>query len=153
MPRFRASVVRAAPLQIQLTAGEKQLEVLGWYIFAEGASGAISRPVLTRPSKPGVSTGTDRSRIYALDSPGEYATATVLTSFASAPSLPLLETHTVPAPVVYEERWANGVVIEPGETVLLYAATDRSGQSLPALEGEPEKGGLVWTGDIEWREL
>ncbi len=154
MPRFRAGVVRAAPLMIQLTAGSKQLEVLGWWAFTEGQGGAVSRPVLSRPSKPGLSPTAHPAR-PALDAPGTTATADVLTSFYSSPSLPDVKVFSHQAPLLVEERWevGSGVIVEPGESVLLYSLTERTGEVLPGVDGEFDKGGQEWTADIEWREL
>lgn len=144
MARFRAGVVRAAPLEIQLTAGSRQLEILGWWAFTEGTSGATSIPVLTRPSKPGVALITGTPTIEAIDSPGEFATATFLSEFNSEPSTPDVKVFSYAAPLLCEERWevGNGVVVMPGESVLLYAQ----------VEGELERNHQEWTADIEWRE-
>lgn len=148
MALFRAGAERAAPLLIQITAGEKQVEILGWWAYTEGISGPFSRPILTRPSRPGVST-LDEDVIEALDSPGVIATAEVLTRFTFPPSLPSPDYSrtSFPFPLLFETRWemGGGVIVPPGECVLLYA------QAAKPLRNEVS--GVEWTGQIEWREL
>lgn len=147
MPHFRAEVVRAAPLWIQLTAGEKGVRIVGWEASTETTFGAVSRPVLTRPSKPGVFRDTNRNVHYALDNPSLAATATVLTEFSEPPSLPEVSPISSGLPIGFEMRMtpAQAVVVDPGESVLLYAAV--------WVESDNDRIYQGWSASLEWEEL
>lgn len=134
--KYRGSVSGAAPLEIQLTASANHpVYVTGFFACGENASGSASKPVLTRPSTPGTGTGT----AVALSQSTPAATATLVTSFSGAPSLPAVNVGAFNLPI--RLRWTASpgqeFVLGVGGSGLLYAYAS---------------GGHTWSGELHWEE-
>jgi hypothetical protein len=132
---FKGGVSGAAPLQVQLSMPANSVgRVLDYAAAGENAVGSASRPVLSRPSTLGSGSGT------AVPMDG-YSTAqgVVVTSFSSAPTLPVVGSGALNLPI--RVRWAapreQSFVIYGGGGALLYAAAS---------------GGHAWTGSMIWEE-
>lgn len=134
--KYKGSVSGAAPLEIQLTASSSHPVFLtGFFVCGENASGSASKPALTRPSIPGTGSGT----AVAISPSSPAASATLITSFSGAPSLPAVNVGAFNLPI--RLRWTAGFgqefVIGVGSSGLLYAAAG---------------GGHSWSGEITWEE-
>lgn len=141
MPRFTGAAYDSAPLLIQL---KSTVSGAGSYatVFAVKAetqtdSGTVSRPILFRPSVPGVpiaSTTGVRGRV-----PGESPSVVLATSFTANPGIPIVNSGSFPLPI--RISWMvppeAGWVISGGGAIVLYAV----GSS-----------GATWSGSLSWEE-
>lgn len=134
MGLFSAAVSGATPLKIQLTpAATRSALVVEAFACGETNAGTASRPVLVRPPTAGTGSGTATPRY-----PGDVSTSSVVTSFVTSPSLPLLTTLTkLPIRFHYVAPKVGGLVVSGSVALLFYAAAV----------------GHAWTGDLVWEEL
>lgn len=150
MPLFRCHVERRSPLAIQLTAGPGGATVLGWDALGEDETGQTTRPVLYRPSTPGIGRASEETAVVVcLDRDGRVAsTAEIITVFSIFPSLPEGSQRSGFLPYLSSAR-GRDVWVPPGETVVLYAATDFEGSIADTAEAPIVH---VWSGSLEWTE-
>lgn len=136
MARFSVEVADQAPLLVQIKSiPSGYCSVFAAQTAGQNASGSTSRPVLYRPSAPGVGTGQIaeiRGRV-----PGETPASECLTSFTSSPSLPTVNvgSFNLPIRVSWMTDPINGIIISNGGALALYQA---------ATGGHVLNGGLSW---------
>jgi hypothetical protein len=134
--RYKGGISGASPLEIQLSADATHpLYVVGFSAMGENASGSASKPVLTRPSSPGVGTGS----ALPLSPSSPTASGSLVTSFSSPPSLPSVNVGAFNLPL--RLRW----MASPGQEVVL-------GVSGSLLLYAYASGGHTWSGELLWEE-
>jgi hypothetical protein len=138
MSCFRAGIEGADPLLAQLETSTVTAEITGFDGGGDNALGATSRPIIYRPSSPGVWDGFHPiapTRINGL-APADSVFVTV---FFSPPSIPTLPTSSVKVPLNLSVRMplGQGLVVLPGGPVVVYANTT---------------GGHTWTANLIWEE-
>jgi hypothetical protein len=135
--RWAADAFNAAPLLIQLTSGATNSAIIiGAKATGESDTGTASRPVLYRPSTLG--TGVDiQPRRFG--QPPYAPTSTLITTFATSPSTPVVNLGAGPVPI--RTTWMtdkdNGIVIALGGAICLYANA---------------AGGHLWSGEMIFEE-
>jgi hypothetical protein len=135
LSQFRGFVSSVAPLLIQIGSGSTTALITEFSAQGENFVGAASRPTLSRPSTPGVGTGT----ALALDPAHPAAAAAIVTNFSTLPSLPTPTSGAFNLPI--RMRWVapprQAFVVQPSAYALLYAVGS---------------GGHLWSGEISWVE-
>ena len=153
MALFQVTVRGRSPLSIQLTApSDASIRVAGWSVLGDGAFGKTSRPVLYRPSSPGVARASEETAIVScLSQDGKSSpAAAVATAFSVPPSTPETFQSTAALPYRSSERFHPGIEVLPKESIVLYAATDFEAGSLENTEALPNHS---WSGTLTWEEL
>lgn len=143
MGRFIGSTSNADPLLIQLEAVSKVDVVVAFSACGENQAGFTTRPTISRPDIPGTASSAGTAVIY---SPSGVASGSeLLTSFATAPSLPApgeaISGPRLPLRVHWQADPRNGFVVPLGGFICLSAIT-----------GSGVFGGHTWMGELVWEE-
>lgn len=137
MALFKIGARAAGPLKIQLgTPATIIAEVRGIVAGGDNATGAASRPLLTRPSTAGTGTGT----IVPIDSPVAVSGCTGITSFVTSPPAPTSSASSANLPIRVNIQMprGNGFVVGVSSYAYLFANAT---------------GGHTWTGELIFEEL
>jgi hypothetical protein len=136
MALYRGVVTSASPLLIQIGTGAATALLTEFSAQGENALGAASRPTLSRPSAPGIGTGTVPQVVNHWAFP---PVSTITTTFSDLPSLPSPSSGAFNLPI--KVRWvappSQAFVVYPSGYALLFAVAT---------------GGHLWSGEIGFDE-
>jgi hypothetical protein len=141
LSRFKGGALNLSPLKLQLTPDGNSVVLVEWRAALQAEIGVSwSRPQISRPSTLGTSFTKPSS--VPIDNPAGVATASVISQFATQPTLPAATAFTPNSVSTYVSyQWQSsereGPIAYAGDALLLYA-----------LAGV----GATWDAEIVWEE-